>query len=175
MTWLDLFILGIFVVSALVGAWRGLVRESLSLTTWVLAIWISIRFSSAFAGLLPDSLTRLSFSVGELQFRVDNLRVGIAMLILFILTLVVGGVVSILLGYLVKVANFTLTDRILGGAFGLLRGAVLVVGLALLAGLTTVPTYDFWDGSLLIDPFEGLAKWILGVLPAHVASHFSYS
>ena len=31
------------------------------------------------------------------------------------------------------------------------------------------------DGSLLIDPFEGLAKWILGVLPAHVASHFSYS
>lgn len=157
------------------GVWRGLVKESLSLTTWVLAIWIAIRFSSAFAGLLPDSLTRLSFSIGELQFRVENLKVGIAMLILFILTLVVGGVVSFLLGYLVKAANFTVTDRVLGGAFGLLRGLVLVVGMVLLAGLTTVPTYGFWDGSLLIGPFEGLATWILGILPDHVAAHFSYS
>lgn len=175
MSWLDVLFIAIFAVSALVGVLRGLIKESISLGTWVLAFWISIRFSSALAGLLPDSLSELEFSVGELQFRVDNLRVGLAMLILFILTLIVGGVVSFLLGHLVKLANFSTADRVLGGVFGLLRAGVLIVGLVLGAGLTTVPRSQSWQNSVLVAPFEGAAVWVLGILPDHIAAHFTYA
>lgn len=175
MTWLDLFILAVVAVSALVGVLRGLVKESVSLGAWVLAIWVAMRFSSAFAGLLPQRLARLSFSVGELQFQVDNLRVGIAMLVLFILTLIVGAVVNFLLGHLVKMADFTVTDRALGGVFGLLRGAVLVVGLVLLAGLTTVPGTQGWREAVLVPPFQQMASWVIGILPDHIAGYFSYA
>jgi hypothetical protein len=44
----------------------------------------------------------------------------------------------------------------------------------LLAGLTTVPSYDLWENSLLVTPFEGAADWVLAILPAHVAQYFSY-
>jgi membrane protein required for colicin V production len=175
MTWLDLIILVVILLSAVVGAWRGLVKESVSLATWVLAIWIALRFSGALAGLLPESLSSVNFGIGELRFRVDNLRVGIAMVVLFVLTLVVGAVANFLLSRLVKVANFSGIDRALGGLFGVARGAVLVVGLVLLAGLSSVPRSSLWSDSLLVAPFEDGAQWVLGVLPDHISRYFAYS
>ena len=175
MSWFDLVIIAIVAVSALVGAFRGLVKESVSLATWVLAVWISVRFAPAFANVLPDSLSKLMFSLGELEFRVDNLNVGIAMIVLFVLTLIVGGVVNFLFSYLVKVANFTMTDRVLGGLFGVARGGLLVVAIVLLAGLTTLPSYPFWEKSLLVPPFEQTVSWVLGILPDRIAAYFSYA
>lgn len=174
MTWLDLLIIVVVVISALVGVLRGLVKESVSLATWVLAFWIALRFAAPLSGLLPDSLSQLQFALGELEFRIDNLRVGIAMVLLFVLTLIIGAVVNFLLSYLVKMVKLTGVDRVLGGFFGVARGGVLVLGIVLLAGLTTVPSYDLWENSLLVTPFEGAADWVLGILPAHVAQYFSY-
>ena len=174
MTWLDALILLIVAVSALVGVLRGLVKESISLATWVLAIWIALRFAAPLGELLPDGLSQLEFTMGELEFRVDNLRVGIAMVVLFVLTLIVGAVINFLLSYLVKMVRLTGVDRVLGGFFGVARGGVLVLGVVLLAGLTTVPTYEVWEDSLLVSPFENAADWVVGILPAHIAQYFSY-
>jgi membrane protein required for colicin V production len=174
-TWLDLLILVVILLSAIVGAWRGLVKEAVSLASWVLAIWIALRFSSALAGLLPESLSQVNFGIGEMRFRIDNVRVGIAMIVLFVLTLIVGAVANYLLSRLVKLANFTGVDRVLGGVFGVARGALLVVGLVLLAGLSSVPKSDLWGDSLFVPPFQGGAEWVLGILPDHIARHFAYS
>ena len=175
MSWFDLVILGVIAISAVVGAYRGLIKEAVSLATWILAVWVAIRFSAAFSSVLPDALSSASFSLGELEFRLDNLPVGIAMVILFILTWIVGAIVQFLLRYLVQVANFTATDRLLGAGFGVLRGGLLVVALLLLAGLTTAPRAGFWQNSLLIPPFEQVAVWALQLLPDHVAHYFSYA
>jgi membrane protein required for colicin V production len=175
MSWFDLVILGVIAVSAVVGAYRGLIKESVSLATWVLAVWVAIRFSAPFSNVLPDALSSASFSLGELEFRLDNLKVGIAMVVLFILTWIVGAIVQFLLRYLVQVVNFSATDRALGAVFGVLRGGLLVVALVLLAGLTTAPRADFWNDSLLIPPFEQTAVWVLALLPDHVANYFSYA
>ena len=37
MTWLDYAVVGVFAVSVLLGAWRGLVREVISILGWVIA------------------------------------------------------------------------------------------------------------------------------------------
>ena len=37
MTWLDYAVIGVFAASLVVGAWRGLVREVLSILGWVIA------------------------------------------------------------------------------------------------------------------------------------------
>lgn len=174
MTWLDALILIVFAISALVGILRGLVKEAISLATWVLAIWIALRFSAPLSELLPEGLSEVTFTLGELEFRIENLGVGIAMVVLFVLTLIVGAVASFLLSYLVKMVRLTGVDRVLGGFFGVARGGVLVLGMVLLAGLTTVPTNDIWENSLLVKPFENGADWVLGILPAHIAQHFSY-
>lgn len=174
MTWLDALIILIFAISALVGVLRGLVKEAISLATWVLAIWIALRFAAPLSELFPDSLAEVSFTLGELEFRVQNLGVGIAMLVLFTLTLILGAVVSFLVSYLVKMVKLTGVDRVLGGFFGVARGAVLVLGVVLLAGLTTVPTYALWENSLLVPPFEDAADWVIGILPANIAQYFSY-
>lgn len=175
MSWLDVLILGIFAVSALIGVYRGFIKESVSLATWILAIWIAIRFSPPLADMLPERLAGLSFSIGELAFRVDNLKVGLAMLLLFVLTLLIGAVVNFLLRHLVKMANLSSTDRSLGGVFGLLRGAALVVALVMAGGLTTAPHADFWKDSLLVSPFEQTVLWLLKLLPDHIAGYFSYA
>ena len=107
MSWLDLVIIGVIAISAVVGAYRGLIKESVSLATWILAIWVSIRFSAPFSEVLPDAISSASFSLGELEFRLDNLKVGIAMILLFILTWIVGAIVQFLLRYLVQAANFS--------------------------------------------------------------------
>lgn len=175
MSWLDLVIIGVIAISAVVGAYRGLIKESVSLATWILAIWVSIRFSAPFSEVLPDAISSASFSLGELEFRLDNLKVGIAMILLFILTWIVGAIVQFLLRYLVQAANFSKTDRALGAVFGLLRGGALVVALVLLAALTTAPRADFWKDSLLLPPFEQTAQLVLKLLPDDVARFFSYS
>lgn len=175
MSWLDFIIVGIIAISALIGAFRGLVKESVSLTSWILAIWIAIRFSSSLAEKMPDGLSNLIFSLGELQFKIENLKIGIAMLILFVLTLVVGAIVNFLMRYLVKVANLSTPDRMLGSVFGLARGAVLIIALVLAAGLTSAPQAAFWTESVLLPPFERSAGWVLALLPEHVATFFTYA
>ena len=58
------------------------------------------------------------------QIESDYVRNGTAIGILFVLTLIVGGIVNYVISQLVDKTGLTGTDRVLGAAFGLIRGGV---------------------------------------------------
>ncbi len=138
MIWIDYVLLVILGMSAVVGLFRGLVKEALSLVVWVLAIWCAWKFAG--------------FAAPMLQGLVSDpvLRLWAARLVVMVFVLIVGGLGTWLLGYLLDKTGLTGTDRLLGGLFGLARGTVLagllVIGLQF-AGFDKSP---WWSQSRLI-------------------------
>ena len=163
MTPIDYGIVIIFIVSSLISLVRGFVKESISLASWGLAFWISISFSAQLSGILPASI------------EMPSLRLAIAFAALFILTLIAGGLVSFLVTTLVYRTGLSGTDRALGVVFGMLRGAVIVAVLVLLAGLTPLPGDPWWRESMLLGHFQSFALWLRDMLPSDVAQNFVYS
>ena len=103
-----------------------------------------------------------------------TLRLIIAFVALFVLSLIVSSVINFFATRLVQRTGLTGTDRFLGVIFGFLRGAVLVSVLVLLAGLTTLPKEDWWDDSFLLFRFQAIAMWIRELLPGDVAASFNF-
>ena len=162
MIWADFFLLTIIAISAVLSLWRGFVREALSLVSWIAALWVAILFFEE----LGDWLAR--------WIETPSIREVAAFAILFVSTVLLGGLVNYLAGQLVSKTGLTATDRALGIVFGIARGVVIVAVLVLLAGLTTVPQDPWWSESLLLGHFQDMAIWLRSFLPADVAQHIHY-
>ena len=158
----DYAILGILLISSFISLVRGFVKEALSLAGWILAFWISLSFAVPLSKLLAASMDD------------PTLRLILAFVVLFILTLIVSAVINFFASRLVQRTGLTGTDRFLGVIFGFLRGALLVSVLVLLAGLTTLPKEPWWDDSFLLFRFQAIAMWIRELLPADVAASFNF-
>lgn len=158
----DYAILGILLISSFISLVRGFVKEALSLVGWVLAFWVSLSFAVPLSKLFESSSDD------------PTLRLIIAFVVLFVLSLIVSAVINFFASRLVQRTGLTGTDRFLGVIFGFLRGAVLVSMLVLLAGLTTLPKEDWWDDSFLLFRFQAIAMWVRELLPGDVAASFNF-
>jgi membrane protein required for colicin V production len=71
--------------------------------------------------------------------------------------------VGSLLGYLVQRSGLTLgLDRLLGGVFGLVRGAVIIGFVVMLADAAGMRSEDWWKGSRMIPVGEEMASILRG-------------
>lgn len=120
MSWVDAVIVFGCVASAVVGAWRGLAKEALSLATWLAAIWIAWR------------LSWLTALVPEAWAAAPEVKLWVTRGVIFLLVLVFGGLMAGLVRQVIRHTGLTGTDRMLGSLFGLGRGAI-VVGLSVIA------------------------------------------
>ncbi len=162
MNWADIVILAIIAISALISLWRGFFKEALSLATWVAAIWVALAFSRELSALLVNWID------------VPSARSAVAMAILFLLVLIIGGIVNYLIGQLVKKTGLQGTDRMLGTVFGAVRGALIVSVLVLAGGMTLLPQDPWWQASELMPHFEQLALWLADFLPSDIAAKIHY-
>ena len=162
MTLFDLAVIAIVGLSVLLSVIRGLVREVLALAAWVVAFLAANVLAGTVAPWLPDSME------GE------ALRLLGGFVCVFVATLIAMSVLAILASKLVKSAGLGLEDRLLGSAFGLARGLLVVMILVLLAGLTSLPRQAVWRNAVLSDPLEGLAGSIKAWLPAELAQRITY-
>lgn len=134
----DYMLLGVLVISGLVGALRGLIREALSLVIWALALWCASRFGGQAARLFSTALN-------------DPLwQLWAGRLALFVGVLFAGSLVAWLVGYFVRRSVITGTDRILGMLFGIARGVALAGVLALVLELGGFATEPWWRESKLL-------------------------
>ena len=86
---------------------------------------------------------------------------------LFVLTLIVGGIVNYVISQLVDKTGLTGTDRVLGAAFGLIRGALIVAAiLFFLDTFTNFEQTDWWKESKLIPHFGFIIEWFFQQLQA---------
>jgi membrane protein required for colicin V production len=152
MTWLDYAILGVLALSIAWGVWRGLVREVVSLAGWVIAFLAANLLAGPVGERLPESIAR------------PELRVLLAFVGIFILSLVVTTLFGLLLSKMLKAAGLGGLDRTLGALFGLVRGVLVAVAAALLAGLTSFPRDPIYtasvSGPLLTQAALAVKPWL---------------
>ena len=98
----------------------------------------------------------------------------LAFLSIFLGVLVASGFVGLVLSKMVKAAGFGLADAMLGALFGLLRGAVIVLVLVLLAGLTPLPKDAIWRDAVLSGPLETAVLALRPMLPEGLAQRLKY-
>ena len=153
----DYAILAVVILSAIIGIARGLIRESLSLITWLVAFWIAYTYASSISIYFKDFLSA------------PALQVAVAFVALFIGSLVVLSIISFLLYRLMSVQGVSGTDRILGGFFGIARAVVIVAGFMLVAGVTSLPQEPWWRESLLAKQFAPVIGLLRDLLPSDIA------
>jgi membrane protein required for colicin V production len=162
MSWIDLAIIALVVLSAVLSLFRGFVKEALALASWLVALWVSMIFYEDLAVVLSQWIAEPS---------IQNIA---AFGILFIGVLLVGALVNYLAGKLVVKSGLAVTDRMLGVVFGVARGIVIVAILVLFAGLTPMPQDSWWQSSQLIGYFQEFAMWMREYLPEDISENISY-
>ncbi len=163
LNWADFAVIGIIVLSTLISLIRGFIKEAISLATWVLAIWVSLKYTPFVASYLIELV------------EVPSLRLIIAGLILFISTLIVGALINYIIGQLVEKTGFSGTDRTLGAVFGVLRGVLVVALIVILAGLTPIPQDPWWKQSTLLPAFQDKVIMYKAYLPEQIAENFDFN
>ena len=171
-TWIDIIIVVIFLISTTIALLRGFVREAVSIVTWVAAIWLALSQSEQVSFLLPEAIDSASFSLGENEYG-PNIRVGIAFVLIMVGVLVFGALINFVLSQIMKAQILKGVDRMLGMVFGLVRASVIITILIMTASaFTTLPQASTWQTSQLIKPFEQAAVWVVAQLPDRYAQQF---
>jgi membrane protein required for colicin V production len=163
MTEFDYIILAIIILSVLLGWWRGLVYEILSLLSWVTSYFVAKSWVVEFTPYMPAVLES------------EALRNAAAFSAVFITTLILCAIAAWSLSKLIK--SFGLdwrTDGVTGAIFGFVRGLMLVLVLVLLAGLTKLPQTLFWRDALLSKPLQNVAMLAKEILPDEMAKRVSF-
>lgn len=157
----DIIIIGLIAFSILVSLWRGFVSEVLSLAGWAVAFFVA----SSFYPYLSSYLTQVNSVYLQNS---EYLRNGVAAAVLFIFTLIVCGIITALLSKLIDTTGLSATDRILGGAFGALRGILIVAAiLFFLDTFSSASQTELWKASQLIPHFDFIVKWFFEQLQAN--------
>ena len=159
MQYADYIVLAIIAISILVGAIRGFVKEAFSLAVWAAAFLIAFQYSGALAIHLEGHIA------------LPSARTSLAFAGLFLSVLLVGGLLTFLVGKLVEKTGLSGTDRLLGGVFGGVRGVALVIAIMLFAGLTPIPQDPWWQQSRAIQSLMPLAEWSTAYLPDYILEH----
>lgn len=130
----DIVILIIIVTSAGIGFVRGLLRELLSLASWIAAFILALYFAPSIEEWFEGGISEKS------------VRLAIGFILIFAVTLIIGGIIQWLVRKLVETTGLTGTDRFLGFLFGSARG-VLVCIIGLIAIRPFAADSDWWDDS----------------------------
>ncbi len=150
---IDILIAVVLIFSVIVGIARGFVKEAISITALLLAIWAALTFGPS-AGEMSES-----------WLASKELQTWFGRIIIFVLILAVGGLIGWGLSKLVRLSVLSGIDRLIGAFFGAARG-VLFVALFILAGDYAGFSNDgWWKNSKLIPYFEVVADWIMVMAP----------
>ena len=136
MTTLDWIFVAVLLTSLLLGAWRGLVYEVLSLLSWIAAFILAQWFA-------PDVAPKLPMAGAS-----EAVRYALAFVLVFVLSVFVGGLLASLIKKLFAAVGLQPADRALGAAFGLLRGVVLLLAATVVIGMTPLKASPWWQQSV---------------------------
>lgn len=133
---LDWLVIGLLAASVVLGLWRGLVFEVLSVLNWLAAFVVAQWLGPRLAALLP---------LGEAG---EAVRYAAGFVLVFIGALFAGGFLAWVASKLVAAVGLRPVDRMLGGMFGLVRGVVAVLALAIVVHLTGLKGGAWWQESV---------------------------
>jgi membrane protein required for colicin V production len=158
--WVDIALLAVFLLSVLIGLWRGFVFEIVSLLGWLVAFIIA----NSAGPLLADQIPLDSVSA--------QLRLWAAYVVVFVLVLLTCTLFARMLRALVSATPLSFVDHLLGGVFGVVRGCLILVVVATLVMLSPYASSPPWKnshGSLWLGlALEGLKPILPQSLNVHI-------
>jgi membrane protein required for colicin V production len=144
----DWILLAVLIASMLLGAWRGLVYEVLSVIGWIAAFLLAQWLAPEVADKLP------------MQNSGETLRYAAAFVLIFIASVFAAGLVSALMKKIISSVGLRPVDRVLGAFFGLFRGLIFLLALSVVVNMTALQESDWWVDSqgdpMLITLLKGL-------------------
>jgi membrane protein required for colicin V production len=114
-TWLDMLLLGVMLVSGLLAMIRGFIREILSITAWGTAAVVTLLLYNK---LLPIAKANISSDIVAAIAVVGGV---------FLATLLIVSVITVRISDMILDSRIGALDRTLGFLFGLGRGLIIVV------------------------------------------------
>ncbi|MEJ8834935.1 CvpA family protein [Ramlibacter sp. AN1133] len=150
---LDWVVLAVLAASVLLGIWRGLVFEVLSVLNWVAAFVLAQWLAPRAAELMP------------LGHAGESIRYAAGFAVVFIAALFAGGLLAWLTKKLVAASGLAPVDRALGAVFGLVRGALAVLAVAVVVHLAGLKTSGWWTESVTAGVATAALRGLKPVVP----------
>jgi membrane protein required for colicin V production len=153
---LDWIWLVILLVSLVIGAWRGLVYEVLSVLGWIAAFIMAQLFAATVGGMLPMAGSS------------EGLRYAAGFVVTFIASAFAAGLLSFLAKKLIEATGLRPADRVLGALFGLARGLIILLAIATAVLMTPLREAAWWRESVGGGVLGAALKGLKPVLPESV-------
>jgi len=145
----DYLIIVVLAFSALLGMIRGFVREAIAVIAWLGGMWLAWRYAPLVEPLLGGTIDHPPASTWA------------ARAIILIAVLIVGWIVAGILTYLLQHSALSvMVDRMLGLAFGLIRGAVVIAAVVMLVQYLRMDEVQWYKKSKLLPSVAQYTSWI---------------
>jgi len=148
----DYLVIAAVLTSAVIGSFRGFLREAIALVAWIIALFIGWHFSDSIApnlgGLLAGS----------------PVATWAARVILVALVLLLGAGIGVVVAHYVRLSIFNAMDRFLGFLFGAFRGFVLLGVFVILGQVLRLDGEHWWRKSTLLPYGESIANGLRVVI-----------
>ena len=151
-TWIDIVILTVFLSSVLLSLLRGFIQEVSSLLVWGVAIYSSFMFFHLVADSFP-----VNWSI--------EIRSIFGFLSILVVVLLISRLVLLSLKETVVFFGGGSVDKFLGGIFGTIRGAVIIITLAILGAMTALPNEKAWTNAISRSMLESSIYCVDPLLP----------
>src|SRR5205085_8264801 len=154
-TWLDILLLSVMLISGILAMIRGFMREVLSIAAWGAAAVATILL---YGRLLPIAKANISSDIVATAAVVGGV---------FLLTLLVVSILTVRISDMILDSRIGALDRTLGFLFGLARGLLIVV-VAFLFFSWLVPDKqrpDWVTGAKSRVVLQGTGDWLMSLLP----------
>ena len=161
MTTVDWVFLAVLGLSMLLGAWRGLVYEVLSVLGWAVSFYAAYYYAPAVAAMLP------------LQSSSEPVRYAAAFVLIFVAAVFAAGLLAFLIKKLVAAIGLRPVDRTMGAAFGLVRGMILLLAAAVVISMTALKNSAWWQESKGAPILGAALKGLKPVLPEQFAKYLN--
>ena len=151
----DYVVIAAVVLSAIVGAVRGFLREAIALAAWLVALFVAWHFSDMIEPHLGGLLAA------------SYVRPWAARVIIVALILLLGAGLGAIMGHYVRLSIFSGVDRFLGFLFGTARGLVLIGVFVILGQLLKLDGEMWWRHSLLLPYGHSVANGLRVLVGAY--------
>ena len=157
----DWVLLSVLLMSMLVGVWRGLVFEVLSVLGWVAAFFAAQWLAPTVAAWLPMATAS------------PSMRFAAAFVLTFVAAVFAAGLLAAFMRKLVSAAGLRPADRALGGLFGLVRGVILLLAVTVAIDMTPLKSSDWWQASRGAPILSAVLNGLKPILPLQFARYLN--
>lgn len=126
LTYLDIGVLAIALISGLLALYRGLTRELLAILSWIIAGLAVLYFLLNHRKFAEEIAVQMGFNPAESSTGL-YLAQGVVGLLIFVVVLILVHLITMRISDTILDSQIGMIDRMLGFIFGLARGFVIVV------------------------------------------------